>query len=185
MSLTLNIRNLDKVLAEVKAYPQDVEKIINNEFKAFGQGVRDDALLNLVKNQTVDESGISQSIQVLPENLQVTISVNSPHGGFVEFGTKGFAAAYVSQLPNDWQQLANEFRGRPGEGGTFKDLVYKITKWISRKGNKFGLTEAAAYPVARNIVRYGIKAQPYLFPAFEKNKLELIKNLKAQLHAKS
>lgn len=182
--LTLDIKNLDKVLAEIRAYPQDVEKIINREFVVFGQNVRNDAQRNLVNNKTIDEGGISQSIISLPENLKVTISVGSGHGAPIEFGTKSFAASYVASLPQDWQQLANECKGQP-VGGTFKELVYKITKWISRKGNSYGLTEKEAYVVARKIVRQGIKAQPYLFPAFEKNKLELIRNLKAQLNAKS
>lgn len=184
MSITLNIKNLDKVLAEIKAYPQDIEKIINNEFTVFGQNVRNDAQRNLVNNNTIDEGGISQSIISLPEKLKVTISVGSSHGAPIEFGTKSLAAAYVSSLPSDWQELAAQCKGQP-TGGTFKDLVYKITKWISRKGNAYGITEKEAYVVARKIVRVGIKAQPYLFPAFEKNKLELIKNLKAQLNAKS
>jgi len=43
MPLTLTIGNLDKVLADLKAAPKDIDRIINNEFKAFGQGVTTDA----------------------------------------------------------------------------------------------------------------------------------------------
>lgn len=175
MSLTLNIRNLDKVLAEVKAYPQDVEKIINNEFKAFGQGTVNDAK----RLAPVNEGRLRQSISSLQNNLEVKVSVNVDYAAYLEFGTKSFAAQYVSSLPSDWQTFASEFKG--SAGGSFQDLVMKITKWVRLKG----LPEKAAYPIALKIIRNGIKAQPYLFPAFEKNKLELIKNLKAQLHAKS
>jgi len=57
----------------------------------------------------------------------------------------------------------------------------KITKWVHLKG----IPEKVAYPIALKIIRNGVKAQPYLFPAFEKNKIELIRALKQQLNAKS
>lgn len=173
MSLTLTIGNLDKVLAELKSAPADIDRIINNEFKAFGQMVVTDAQ----RKAPVNEGRLRQSISSRLSNLEVRISANTDYAAFIEFGTKSFAAAYVATLPAEWQSFAAEFKG--AGSGSFKDLVMKITKWVQLKG----IPAKAAYPIAVKIVRNGIRAQPYLFPAFEKNKIELINNLKRQLNA--
>ncbi len=176
MALTIDIKNLDKVLAEVKAYPQDVEKIINNEFQAFGQLVVNDAK----RMAPVNEGRLRQSIASLQTKLQVSITVNVDYAAYLEFGTKSFAAAHVATLPPDWQAFAAQFKG--SGGGSFQELVMKIQRWVKLKGIAGG--DSAAYLIARSIVRKGIRPHPYLFPAFEKNKIELIRNLKQQLNAK-
>lgn len=174
LSLTIDIRNLDKVLAEVKAYPQDIEKIINNEFQAFGQGTVNDAK----RFAPVNEGALRESINFSATKLEVKVGAYIDYAAYQEFGTKSFAAAHVATLPGDWQAFAAQYKG--ATGGTFQELVMKITKWVRLKG----IEAKAAYPIAISIVRNGIHARPYLFPAFEKNKLELIRNLKAQLNAK-
>lgn len=205
MGLTLGIKNLDKLAAELKAYPQDIEKIINNEFKDFGLATVSEAQ----QLSPIDEGRLRQSINSKPENLKVTIGANVDYAAYVEFGTKGFAAAYVGTLPPEWQQFASEFRG-PG-GGSFKDLVRKITEWVHRKGlgSGFGGTvgitgtysvktrkrtgskktqddqdKQVAYLIAKKILVKGIKAHPFLIPAFEHNKQKLLDNLKEKLPAK-
>jgi len=178
-AITFDIKGLDATLAEIKAYPQDIERIINNEFKAFGVQVVNDARVNAPVNEGLLRESISS--QVTP--LQVSISVNVDYAAYLEFGTKSFAAAYVATLPQDWQTFAAQYKG--SSGGTFQELVMRIKKWVQLKGLASGKDiDSAAYLIARKIVRDGIRPHPYLYPAFEKNKIELIKNLKAQLNAK-
>lgn len=205
MALGLQIKNLDKVIAELKAYPQDIDRIINNEFKVFGQGVVSDAQ----RLAPVNEGRLRQSISSQTSDLQVNISVNVDYAAYLEFGTKAFAASYVGTLPADWQTLANQFKG--ATGGSFKEMVLRITEWVRHKGlgsgfvGSVGITglysvktrkrvgskktqaqqdKQAAYAIAIKILKTGIKAQPYLFPAFEINVPKLITNLKANLPAK-
>lgn len=205
MGLTLEIKNLDKVIAEIKAYPQDLEKIINAEFKSFGAVTVGEAQ----RLAPVDEGRLRQSINSKDENLKVTIGANVDYAAYIEFGTKGFAAAYVGTLPAEWQQFAAEFRG-PG-GGSFKELVMRITEWVHRKGLGSGFAgtlgiagtysvktrkrtgtkktqeqqdKQIAYLIARKILIKGIPAHPFLIPAFEHNKQKLIDNLKDKLPAK-
>jgi hypothetical protein len=179
MPLSLTIGNLDAVLAEIKSYPKDIEQIINNEFTAFGVGMANDAKINA----PVNEGALRESINFTAYNLKIAVGAYIEYAAFVEFGTKSFAAAYVASLPEDWQAFAAEHQGT-GEG-TFAELLTAIMKWVELKGLATGKDiKQASYLIARKIVRDGIKAQPYLYPAFEKNKLELIENLKAQLHIK-
>lgn len=177
--MKLTIGNLDKVLAEIKSYPQDIDKIINNEFKAFALGTSNDAK----RNAPVNEGALRESINFSVSNLSVAVGAYIEYAAYLEFGTKSFAGAYVASLPDDWQAFAAEFKGT-GEG-TFADLLKSIMKWVQLKGIATGKDiNQAAYLIARKIVREGIHAQPFLYPAFEKNKLELIANLKAQLNVK-
>lgn len=206
MALGLTIKNLDKVIEELKAYPQDVEKIINNEFKNFGQATVTEAQRLVPRN----EGRAAENISSIVGNLKITISVNVDYAAFIEFGTKSFAAAYVATLPAEWQKLAAEHKGG-GSGGSFKELVLRITEWIHHRGlgsgyqAPIGITgtysvktrkrtgspktqaqqdKQAAYLIARKIIIKGIPAQPFLFPAFEHQSVELIKNLKTNLPAK-
>jgi HK97 gp10 family phage protein len=181
MPLSITIGNLDKVLAEIKAYPQDIKKIINNEFLAFGDNTANDMKRLAPKN----EGALVQSINTNIDLDQMILHVGAyiEYAAYLEFGTKSFAAAYVASLPEDWQAFAAEHHGE-GEG-TFAELIQAIMKWVELKGIASGKDiKQASYLIARKIVRDGIKAQPYFYPAFEKNKLELIENLKAALHVK-
>lgn len=195
MPLSITIGNLDKVLAEIKAYPQDIKKIINNEFVAFGDNTANDMKRLAPKNESKLVNSINTKIDL--DQMILHVGAYIEYAAYLEFGTKSFAAAYVASLPEDWQAFAAEHKG--GDGGTFDDLLIAIIKWVMSKGiaetptksgnasqSKDALHEQynAAYLIALKIVRNGIKAQPYFYPAFEKNKLELIENLKAALHVK-
>jgi HK97 gp10 family phage protein len=193
-ALNISVQNLDQVLAELRAYPQDAEKIINNEFRAFGLNTTNTAK----RYAPVDEGRLRESIGFTQNNLEVTINVNVDYAAYLEFGTKSFAEAYVATLPPDWQTFAAQYRGPAG--GSFHELVMRITEWVKRKGfaaertasgakskslSSIAAQNSAAYAIALSIVRKGIRPHPYLAPAFEQSKIELINHLKRQLNAKS
>lgn len=115
--------------------------------------------------------------------LDKRISVNSPYAAFMEFGTGLYAAQYVGSLPGDWQQYASQFKGQKG-GGTLDDMVLALAQWIHSKGlagtysvktqrrtsNKY--TQQIedlelAYVIMLSILRKGVKAHPFLYPAFK------------------
>ena len=106
--------------------------------------------------------------------MAVEIVVAANYAAYLEFGTRGFAAAYVATLPTEWQVFAAQFKGG---GGSFEDFFMNIIDWVKRKG----IEPAAAYPIAIKILRFGIAAKPFLYPAVEINKKILIDNLKAVL----
>ncbi len=194
MSLTLTIKGLGKADLEIKNFTKEIEKQVNNEFFDFGQSVVNDAK----KAAPVDEGRLRQSISFSKENLKVSVSANVDYAAYIEFGTKKFAAKYVSTLPADWQTYASTFKGKGGGG--FTKFFYTILQWVQRKGlattfsvktRKRSNSRAniqneynVAYAIAINILREGIRPQPFLIPAYEKNKIILINNLKKNLGAK-
>lgn len=164
----INIKT-DNVNLKVKQAQEKIVAAVKDELTAFGFDVERDAK-NLVP---VNEGYLRNSIGFVQEGLGVKITVGADYAAYLEFGTRGFAAAHLSTLPPDWQTFAARFKG--GGGGTFDELLQRITLWVKQKG----IEEEAAYPIAKKIQIKGIRAQPYLYPAIEKNRFELAKRLKA------
>lgn len=185
--------NTSEVVGSIKAAKSQVASVINNELNAFGQSTVNDAK----RLAPVDEGVLRNAIGFKKEELKVTITVNVDYAAYIEFGTKSFAAAYVSTLPTEWQDFAKQFKGKAGKGSV-EEFVLRIMEWVKRKGiagtysvktqKRTGPQGArnfedadAAYAIALYILRKGIRPHPFLFPAYQKNKIELINSLKAQL----
>ena len=105
--------------------------------------------------------------------IQADVFNTVSYAPYVEFGTKGNV-----NVPDELQDYAKTFQGR--EGGTFDELLESITDWARKKG----IPEGAVYPIARKIAREGVKAQPYLYPAYEQERPKLIKRLEDILNGK-
>jgi HK97 gp10 family phage protein len=186
--------NTSEVIKNITIAKSKVNSAIQKELNAFGKSTVNDAK----RMAPVDEGTLRNSIGFVKEDLKVTITVNVDYAAYIEFGTKRFAAAYVSTLPAEWQDFASQFKGAAGKGSV-EEFILRIMEWVKRKG--IGKTydiktrravrvgrqtaaqtaEADAYTIAIHILRNGIRPHPFLFPAFEKNKIELIKNIKEAL----
>lgn len=162
----IKIEGLEKTLArfDVKKYEPQIQQCFNN----FGIRVQNQA----IQAAPVDESGIKNSIRQDPIKLGSEITVGANYASFQEFGTRKFAAAYISTLPADWQTFARQFKGGGGSG-SFEDFVMSLVGWCKRHG----ISEKAAYPIAIKILRNGMKPQPFLYPAFNTNKKKLLEDL--------
>lgn len=195
--LILKLNGVGEVLKKLSK--ENIEAKVNEELSRFGNAVRTDA----IRLAPVNEGRLRSAIFYQVGNLQVTIGCNVDYAAYVEFGTRKFAAAYVASLPGDWQTFAAKFRG--SGGGTFEQFVMAIFEWVRKKGlrstpkqgvqeddynfgklrkprkvkkkNKENDQRSLAYAIALKILREGIKPQPFLFPAFEKNRASLNKRL--------
>jgi len=123
--------------------------------------------------------------------LSKRVSVNVFYAAYIEFGIGAYAAQYVSSLPQEWQQFASQYRGKTG--GTFAEMIIALTEWVHRKGiaGTFSVksqrrtgnksTQAiqdkqAAYRIARKILKDGIRAHPFLYPAYIKEQPLILEN---------
>lgn len=166
MATTIKIEGLEKTLArfDLKKFEPQVQQC----FDRFGLRVELDAK----QLAPVDEGRLKGAVFQQPGRLSSTVGDSANYASFVEFGTRKFAAAYISTLPADWQAFAAQYKG-PGSNGTFQDFVLSLMGWCKRHG----ISDKAAYPIAIKILRDGLKPQPYLYPAFNKNKDILLKEL--------
>ncbi len=185
----IKIEGLDKALArfDVKSFR---EKVLP-EMSRFAANIEQDAKQYV----PVDEGLLKSSIfaETDAANLTLTVGARAKYASYVEFGTRKFAAAYVSTLPAQWQQLAATTKGKGG--GTLNDFVQNIMAWVLRKGIGSARTKSGkvsmskknldnlqqiAYSIALSILRKGIRAQPYLYPAIHyKNRQKFIDAIKA------
>ena len=192
----IKIEGLGKALArfDVKKYEPQVQEC----FDKFGLSVE----LKAKQLAPVDEGHLKGSIFQQPGRFSSTVGASVNYAAYLEFGTRKFAASYVASLPAQWQELAASKRG--GMSGTFEEFVLRLTAWVHRKGlgsgfaGKIGVTgtysvktrkrtgnkdtqakqdKQVAYLIARKILRDGLKARPFLYPAFNIAKDQLLKEL--------
>ena len=197
MSNQIKIEGLGKTLArlDIKRFEPEIQ----TRFDSFGLTVE----LKARQFAPVDEGHLKGSIFQQPGKLSNTVGASVDYAAYLEFGTRKYAAAQVATLPQDWQMLAAQYKGKGG-GGTFKQFVLRLTEWVHRKGlgtgfaGKIGVAgtysvksrkrtggkplqesqdRQAAYAIALKILRNGIKAQPFLYPAFNIAKDQLLKEL--------
>jgi phage gpG-like protein len=128
----------------------------------------------IVSADSTDEGALLRSISPLYGSGNASVVATAKYAAYIEFGTRKFAASYVSSLPQDWATYASTFQGKATMGGSFKDLVLAIMGWCKRKG----IDEKAAYPIAKKIIINGIKQRPFLYPSVVKNTPQLIKDIK-------
>lgn len=186
----------DRAFAKLRTVPLTVRTIAQAELDTFGLHTSTDAK----KGAPVDEGRLRGSISYKLNGLEVTLTVGVEYAAFLEFGTKAFAASYVATLPSNWRDYAATFKGAGG-GGSLDEFLLVIMEWVRRKGitgtysvktqRRTGNRSArnfedaeAAYSIALSILRKGVKPQPYLYPAVNKNYPILIANLKRALGIK-
>jgi hypothetical protein len=171
-----------KAIEELNA--KSIIKTINEELGKFGNDIVSDAKENIKSNGTSNNGALINSINwTQDKDLEIEVFAGAPYAPYIEFGTKKFAGEYVSSLPKEWQDFASGYKKK---GGSFDELLMNITQWVKergiagtysvktkqRTGSKKTQEEqdmAAAWPLAMKIARFGIPAQPYLYPAYVKN----------------
>jgi hypothetical protein len=159
------INKIDKMSADAQI---DVQLALNDWADRTSMDAK-----QLVSSNSSDEGGLLNSIHPQYGKMTASVVASANYAAYIEFGTRKFAAAYVGTLPADWAQYASTFKGKGT--GSFKEFLKAIMGWVKRKG----IDEKAAYPIARKILRDGIKARPFLYPSAQKNLPLLKEDLKA------
>lgn len=176
-----------KKAVEGKISAEKLKEACKNALGKMSEDIVNDAKSNLRSQKAINTGSLVNSIYADPvtDNLTLNIIAGAPYASYIEFGTRKFAAEYVASLPKDWQTLASQYKGKAG--GTFEELVKNIAIWVGQKGiagrysvktrkrlgnqaTKEKENMEAAYPIALKIVKNGIRARPYLYPAYVKNR---------------
>lgn len=148
--------------------PIRIKKEVSTNVRDAADQFRDLA----IKDAPADVGFLRSKIVVEPQTagqLKYEVISGSKYSAPMEFGTK----SKFQPIPGI---DASEFKGQP-TGGTFKDLVNNIAKWVRRKGlsrtystktkrrtgNKF---DQLAYVIARSIVKNGVSPHPYFYKQF-------------------
>jgi HK97 gp10 family phage protein len=180
------IRKMDKLAANVQ---KDVQAELNDWADTTAQNAK-----SLVSANSSDEGALLRSISPRYAEGSASVVASAKYAAYIEFGTRKYAAAYVSTLPADWQAYASTFKGKAG--GDYFEFLNAILDWVQRKGitarysvkTKKRLRNSkadderlidAAQAIALSILRNGIPAKPFLYPSVNKTLPTLKKKLRA------
>ena len=166
--VSLKISGLDAAIKGIENKVKAAEKDIQNELNAWAL----ETVTYAKQNAPTDEGHLKGAINADFGKLKAGVTVAVDYAAYLEFGTRKFAAEWISSLPSDWQTFASQFKG--GGGDSFQVFVKRITEWVARKG----IEKSAAYPIALKIIREGIRPRKYLFEATNRTTPDLIKNIK-------
>lgn len=165
----VNQAELANVIKQVREVGEQAKRDLENEINKSAIKIESDAK----RNAPVDDGRLRSSISTSPfGDYGREVEVAARYAPYVEFGTKSKV-----QIPQGLESYAMQFKS---SGGNFDDLLKSIEVWAKKKG----LPEEAAYPIAVKIARDGVRAQPFLFPAYNAEKLKLIKRLKKKLNGR-
>ena len=171
--MQLEVKGIDTLIKKMDKLAANVQKDVQAELNAWADDTATNAK-SLVSANSSDEGALLRSISPLYGNGTASVVASAKYAAYVEFGTRKYAAAYVSSLPADWQAYAATFKG--STGGTFKQFVDSLIGWANRTGK---MDPKYAYVTALKILREGVKARPYIYPSVQKTLPVLRKNLRA------
>lgn len=171
--LKIEVKGFDALIKKFDTLSKENQAEVQSALNDWADRTASDAK-SLVSSNSSDEGALLRSISPVYGNGNASVVSTSKYAAYIEFGTRKFATAYVSSLPQDWDAYANTFKGPAANGGNFNDLLMSIMAWCRRKG----IDDKAAYPIARKILIDGIKQRPFLYPSVNKNLPQLIKDLK-------
>lgn len=159
----MEVKGINIVISELRAFGKDVEKMIDAETQATAISIMTDAKKLAPKNfgklaQSIGNEKVKTSLY--------KVTVNELYGAYMEFGT-----GTKVNVPAEFADIAASFKGK--KQGTFKQGLEAIKVWCRAKG----IDEKAAYPIFAKILGAGINPQPFLYPAYVKGKKDYLKNL--------
>lgn len=159
----MEVKGVNSVISELRAFGKDVEKLIDAETQAAAISIMTDAKKLAPKNfgklaQSISNEKVKTSLY--------KVTVNEFYGAYMEFGT-----GTKVKVPAEFAGIAESFKGK--KQGTFKQGLEAIKVWCRAKG----IDEKAAYPIFAKILGAGVNPQPFLYPAYVKGKKDYLKNL--------
>jgi len=170
--MQIEVKGLDTLIKKFDKLAKDAKTEVQAELNDWADTTSENAKL-LVRANSSDEGNLLRSINPNYGNGYASVTASAKYAAYIEFGTRKYAAGYVSSLPADWQTYAATFKG--STGGTFEQFLLSIMGWVSRKG----IDKKAAYPIARKIMIDGIRPKPFLYPSVQKTLPVLKQNLRA------
>jgi len=160
----VNKKDLVRVLNKLESASKEIRVKGEFELERSARKIEAQAKRNAPEGAS---NRLKTSIDVRGSKLEREVYTDVKYAPYVEFGTKSKV-----EIPPGLEGYAMQFKGN--RGGSFEDFEASLKLWARRKG----IPEEAVYPIMKSILHNGVKAQPFLFPAFFAEQPELIKRLK-------
>jgi HK97 gp10 family phage protein len=191
--ITFRVEGLDKMIAALGKMSKKVEAQVVQEFNASALKIQSDAKKNVPVNLGTLRNSIQLTSATNGNKIIYTVGTSVSYAPYIEFGTPGTQSKENLKIPAGYEDFAMQFKGK--SQGKFKDMVLALAEWVTkqgivasysiktqrRTGNKKNNAKkdlSAAWAIAISIIRKGVRAHPYLIPAFEAEKINLRKKIK-------
>lgn len=166
---TTAFKGINETIAKLQQFGKATEKQINAEIEATAFQIESDAKKFAPKNFGKLAQSISHE---KVKNLTWRVTVNESYGAYLEFGT-----GHKVKVPPEFKEIAEQFRGSgrgpQQKGKSFEDGLESIVEWCKAKG----IPIIQAKWIFLKILGAGINPRPFLYPAYQKGKKDLLKNL--------
>lgn len=157
-SVTITLEGEERLRRKLRGIPDAARAQLRDAISATALNVQNAAK----RNAPVNDGRLRQSIAWrFLTALEAEVGTNVRYAPFIEFGTG--PAGRNSNLTDLAERARKALGYEYGPTGGFPPLDA-----ISRWAEKHGLPEEAVFPIALKIYRAGLEAQPFLFPAAEK-----------------
>lgn len=168
MSFTIQIAGMKEVKRALETYKKTRTEMLMDAGKRSAINVEREAKQNV----RVDQNRLRSSIRhrTSDDPLIFDVFTDVFYAPFEEFGT-----GRHTQVPKELESYAIQFKGT-GQGN-FNDLISNIRDWARRNS----IPDDAVYPIAAKIAREGRPGNAFLFPAWEGEKANYVKNVKRLL----
>jgi len=186
--MRFEVKNLAQVLRRLNQQTEDKKMEIDRVLSDGADRIEERAKLLAPADRGLLRGSIFAETDI-PFNKQ--IKVNTFYGPYVEFGTKSKFEA------NGRANIAAKFKGASGKKG---DFIKAIMEWVKRKGianrtnakgKQLPLAKkdmsnylSIAYAIANKIFKFGIKAQPFFYKAYDEIYPQIIQDLQKAIRKK-
>lgn len=160
----LDISGIKEIENAIKKIDEKATKGLSDELSVASLNIEKTAKRNAPGNLGKLRQSINHDVG---NQLFKSVFSTVEYAPYVEFGTRGKV-----KVPAGYEAFAAQYKSSGKKG---KDMWKAIEFWVKRKGINPKLT----FVIFRSIMRNGIPPQPFMIPAYEKEKPELLKRLKA------
>lgn len=152
ISVSIDKRQLQQLEKATEKFIKKFSKDLMKQVDSAALTTRGEALKNISRNKTTNEGFLAASIKVLrkPDQHKARVFTDAGYGLYVEYGRT------------------------PGK----RPPIDRIERWVNLKLRLKGKEgKAAAFNIAKKIGMHGTKPQPFMRPAFEVGRKQLVRNV--------
>jgi HK97 gp10 family phage protein len=188
--ITFSINGIDKLKERLKAMDQKVKDALAMELRESAMKIQKEAKRNAPVDMGTLRNSIYMDYDYQKNKLTYTIGASASYAPYIEFGTGGSV-----KVPAKYSSYALTFKGKSANGGSLDEFMLAIMDWVKRKGitgtysvktqrrtgsrgSRMSEDFDVAFAIMLKILKKGINPQPFLLPAYEAEKVNLVKKIK-------
>jgi len=203
-SIHFSLTGVDSLIKKVEALSEKVQDEIALSIRESALKIQKDAKRNAPVDMGTLRNSIFIDFDYQKNKLTYKVGASASYAPYIEFGTGGSV-----KVDPQYANYALQFKGKRAGGGTLDEFLLALMDWVKRKGiagtyqaktydistrkaskitRKGGKSQQmredfdVAFAIMLKILKKGINPQPFLLPAYDAEKVNLVKKIKNALN---